>query len=181
MTDKRIVIFGSPGSGKGTQAVMIAKELDLKKISLGDILREEVKKGSELGEKVKSYMEKGLLVPDDLVSQVIEENIAQTGFILDGYPRNLDQAKNLEAILKKKNLEIDIFLYLQVNQETIIERLTKRGRGDDDPEVIAKRWEVFINECNQILEFYRNNGKLMEVNGQGSIEDIFKRIKDLLE
>ncbi len=122
----KVILFGAPGSGKGTQAVMLAKELNLKKISLGDILREEVKKESSLGQEVKSYMEKGLLVSDELVSRVIEENIDSGDFILDGYPRNLAQAQKLEEILKKKNTDMDVFIYLNVDEQTIIDRLSKR-------------------------------------------------------
>ena len=122
----KVILFGAPGSGKGTQAVMLAKELSLKKISLGDILREEVKKESSLGQEVKSYMEKGLLVPDELVSRVIEESIDSKDFILDGYPRNLAQAQKLEEILKKKNTDMDVFVYLNVDEQTIVDRLSKR-------------------------------------------------------
>ncbi|MFH1505195.1 MAG: adenylate kinase [Candidatus Omnitrophota bacterium] len=122
----KIILFGSPGSGKGTQAVMLSKYFNLKKISLGDILREEVKKNSELGQEVKNYMEKGLLVPDEVVLRVVEENINFERFILDGYPRNLSQAKKLDEILEKNNNSFDSFIYLDVGQQTIIGRLSKR-------------------------------------------------------
>lgn len=122
----KIILFGSPGSGKGTQAAMLAEYLNIKRVSLGDILREEVEKDSQLGRKVKSYMEGGLLVPDNLVSRVIEENINIPGFILEGYPRNLEQAKRLEDILKKSNADVDFFIYLDIDQKIIIDRLDKR-------------------------------------------------------
>jgi len=134
---KKIVLFGAPGSGKGTQAVLLSSLLQLRKISLGDILRQEVKKDTELGREVRSYMDQGSLVSDDLVSRVIEENVGsqgrgegkesrEAGFILDGYPRNLNQAKKLEEILQKNNDDIDAFIYLDMDQQTILERLSKR-------------------------------------------------------
>ena len=122
----RIILFGAPGSGKGTQAVVLSEYYKAKKVSLGDILREEVKKNSELGQQVKSYMEKGLLVPDELVSRVIEENINGGSFILDGYPRNVAQALVLDAIMKRKKIDYDAFIYLDVNDHTLINRLSKR-------------------------------------------------------
>jgi adenylate kinase len=122
----RLILFGAPGSGKGTQADILAKEFKLSKISLGDILRQEVKKGSDLGAKVKQYMDKGELVPDGTVKDVIDANLAEDNFILDGYPRNSQQAKTLEDILKKRNGSIDAFIYLDVSRETIVDRLIKR-------------------------------------------------------
>jgi len=204
----RVILFGAPGSGKGTQVTLLANFLGVKKISLGDILREEVKKNSSLGNEVKSHMEKGALVPDELVSRVIEENIDDAGFLLDGYPRNMDQAKKLEEILLKTNTDIDKVIYLEIDEHTIVERLSQRricgscgasyhlvslpsakegicdicGEGlvqrkDDNPEVIKKRWSVFINEANKILEFYKDKNKLIRVDGRGDIKEIFERIK----
>ncbi|MBN3040202.1 MAG: nucleoside monophosphate kinase [Candidatus Omnitrophica bacterium] len=180
-TDTKMILFGAPGSGKGTQALKLAKELKLKSISLGDILRLEVSKASDLGKQVHEYMQKGLLVPDGLVSKVIEENLISGGFILDGYPRNLDQAKTLDDILTRKNLKLDFFIYLEIDENTITKRLLKRGRGDDDPLVIKKRWEVFIEECNKILKHYKNKKKLIIVDGRGGIDEVFSRIKDVLK
>ena len=121
-----IIFYGSPGSGKGTQANLLAKYLQIKKISVGDILREEVKEMSDFGKELKSYMHQGLLVPDELVTKVILENISQEGFILDGYPRNLNQAKCLEEILQKNKIQVDYFIYLEVSEQIIVDRLSKR-------------------------------------------------------
>ena len=207
-----MILYGAPGSGKGTQAVMLAQSLDLRKISLGDILREEVKKESSLGQEVKSYMEKGLLVPDELVSRVIEENIDSTGFLLDGYPRNLAQAKKLEEILTKKSTGIDAFVYLFVDEDTIVDRLTKRRicpscsenyhlenmppkkegvcdscsaeliqRKDDTADVIKKRWEVFSEASEELLDFYKQRNKLIEVDARGDKDEIFEKIKKTLQ
>ena len=207
----RVILFGSPGSGKGTQATLLADFLGIRKISLGDILRGEVKKNSSLGQEVKSYMERGALVTDGLVSRVIEENVDNSGFLLDGYPRNLDQAKRLEEILTSKNSDIDRVVYLDIDEQTIVDRLSKRRvckscganyhlvslpskkegicdkcgsqltqRKDDDPQVIKKRWSVFTDEANKILEFYKDKNKLVKVDGRGDIKEIFERIKQEL-
>ncbi|MBU0694589.1 MAG: adenylate kinase [Candidatus Omnitrophica bacterium] len=121
-----IIIFGAPGSGKGTQVKMLGDFYQLKRVSLGDILRQVVKEGTDLGRKVRGYMEEGELVPDELVSYLIDENINSQGFILDGYPRNLNQAVILEEILKKKGLNFDVFIYLDVDEKIIVERLAGR-------------------------------------------------------
>ncbi len=207
----RVILFGSPGSGKGTQAMLLAGFLGVRKISLGDILREEVKKKSNLGQEVKSYMERGALVSDALVSRVVEESVNNSGFLLDGYPRNLDQAKKLEEILTRKNSNIDRVIYLDIDEQTIVDRLSKRRickscgtnyhlisspsrkegicdkcqgqltqRKDDDPQVIKKRWSVFIDQANKILEFYQDQNKLIKVDGRGDIKEIFERIKQEL-
>jgi len=123
---KNIVLFGAPGSGKGTQAPDLALKFGVPIVSLGDILRKEVKEGSKLGEEVKGYMEKGLLVPDELVSRVIENNLSDKGFILDGYPRNLAQAQKLDAILAAKKVAIDAFIYFEIDEATMVARLSNR-------------------------------------------------------
>lgn len=208
----RVIIFGSPGSGKGTQAMLLADALGVKKISLGDILREEVRKNSYLGQEVKSYMERGVLVPDKLVSRVIEDNVDKGGFLLDGYPRNLDQAKELDEILKRKSSDIDNVIYLDIDEQTIVDRLSERRickscganyhlknlpskkegicdkcgselvqRKDDDPQVVKKRWAVFIEDVDKILDFYQKKKKLIKVNGRGRIEEVFERVKQELQ
>jgi len=122
----KAIIFGSPGSGKGTQAVILSEYLKLKKISLGDILREEVKKESDLGKEVKSFVEKGILVSDELVSRVIEENIKIDNFLLDGYPRNLKQAQHLEKTLEKNDKKLDFLIYLDIDEKAVEDRLSQR-------------------------------------------------------
>ncbi|MFH1875474.1 MAG: adenylate kinase [Candidatus Omnitrophota bacterium] len=207
----KIVLFGAPGSGKGTQAVVLSAHYNVRTISLGDILRQEVKSGSSVGQQVKSYMERGLLVSDELVSRVIEENVDNEGFILDGYPRNLAQAKVLDSIFKKKKIEYDAFIYLEVDEKTLINRLSKRlvckkcganyhienmppkstgicdlcgdeliQRKDDTPEVIRKRLEVFVGQSQAILDFYKSQGKFIEVNASAEKDEVFARILKIL-
>ncbi|MCF7873269.1 MAG: adenylate kinase [Candidatus Omnitrophica bacterium] len=208
----KIILFGAPGSGKGTQADMLAKEFDLEKISLGDILRQEVKKESDLGREVKQYMDKGELVPDSTVKDVIDANLAEDNFILDGYPRNGQQAQTLNDILKKRDSSIDAFIYLDVSQETIVDRLSKRRvckkcganyhlntmppkednicdqcsaelvqRDDDTPEVIKKRWNVFLANSKEVFDFYKKKNVFISVDGDQDKEKVFEQVKEKLE
>ncbi|MCF7916396.1 MAG: adenylate kinase [Candidatus Omnitrophica bacterium] len=207
----RIIIFGAPGSGKGTQAEMLAKEFSLEKISLGDILREEVKKDTDLGKEVKQYMDKGELVPDQTVKNVIDANLAKDNFILDGYPRNGQQARTLDDILEKRDSSIDAFIYLEVSRDTIVDRLSKRRvckncganyhldtmppekdnicdrceaklvqRDDDNPEVIKKRWDVFLANSKGVFDFYKEKGVFISVDGDKDKEKVFDQVKEKL-
>ena len=203
----KLVIFGAPGAGKGTLAVMLAQRLKLKKISLGDMLREEAKKNTPLGNTLAEYMQKGALVDDKIVAQVIKENITEEDFILDGYPRNINQALTLDEILKEKGLNLDYFIYLNASEQTIIERLSGRRvcakcgaiyhiknmppkkegvcdicggqlitRKDDTVEVIKKRWNVFQAEATPIIEHYRKQGKLIEVDSNKDKDVVFSSL-----
>jgi adenylate kinase len=203
----RLILLGAPGSGKGTQAKTLSEYYKTKRISLGDILREEVKKGTDLGKKVKGYMEKGVLVPDDIVSLVIEENIDRDGFIIDGYPRNISQAQNLDDILNKKGSNLDTAIYLDVNESIVIKRLSGRRvckacganfhienmppkrpgicdlcgaeliqRNDDKPEVIRKRWQVFEEESQPLINYYKEKKKLIVIDANREAEEVFEDI-----
>lgn len=208
----KYLIFGAPGSGKGTQAKDLADTYGMKQIALGDILREEVKKDSPLGQKVKGYMAQGALVPDEVVGSVIEENLNVDKFILDGYPRNINQAKHLDSIFEKKGIKIDGVLYLDVNQDTITKRLANRRvclncqavyhlinippkqegvcdkcatelsiRKDDVPEVIAQRWQVFVDESKPVLDFYQQKGLLIKVDANDKKDVVVKRLNDAID
>jgi len=172
----KLIFLGPPGAGKGTQAEIISKKLNLKKISTGDILREEMERGTELGKIAKSYMEKGELVPDEIMIKIIENNIKNLdGFILDGFPRTLNQAIELEKITK-----IDKVIYLNVSDDEIKKRLLNRGRLDDKPEVIENRIKIYREQTQPLIEFYKGKGVLYEINGIGTIEEITKRIEEIL-
>ena len=152
----KLILLGAPGSGKGTQAGILTKNLNLRQISLGDILRQEVKKESELGKKVKAYMEQGVLVPDDIVGAVIEQNIADEGFVLDGYPRNIAQAENLQKIFDSKNIQLTAVVYLDVTTDTVIKRLSgrrvcKRCGGNFHVINMPPKTEGICDNCNSPL------------------------------
>lgn len=180
----RIVLFGPPGSGKGTQAVQLKQRLGVPHISTGDLLRAAVKAGSPLGLKVKAVMEAGQLVSDDLMLDLLEDRFAQpdaeAGFILDGYPRNLVQANALDALLARIGQPLDLALLLEVPHELIVERLAGRaaaeGRKDDDPATVRARLKVYEEQTAPVAEFYRTRGQLTVLDGTGGIDEVQTRL-----
>ena len=180
-----IVIFGAPGSGKGTQSELLIKKYGLKHISTGEILREEMKNRSELGKLAESYMQKGHLVPDsvviDMLEEVVEEHAGTKKFIFDGFPRTLAQGEALSAMLKKHGHKIDVVIYLEVEDEVLIDRLLKRGqamgRSDDNRETIEARLQVYNQQTLPLKEFYQSQGVLIEIIGADTVENIFSKIE----
>lgn len=180
-----IVIFGAPGSGKGTQSEKLVEKYELKHLSTGDILREEIKAGSELGKLADSYMSKGHLVPDELVIDILDsqisKNIDAKGFIFDGFPRTLAQGEALSKMLSKYDDDIDAVLSLEVEEEELIDRLLKRGqisgRTDDNKETIESRLKVYHSQTEPLKDFYRKHGTLKNIEGVGSIDEIFSSIE----
>lgn len=177
---RRILFLGPPGGGKGTQAQMLTKALGVPHVSSGEMLREAVANDTELGRKAAGYMEAGDLVPDDLVVAMIEERLrrddAMCGYVLDGFPRNLDQARALEGAIGADG--IDTMLYLDVDEDELVGRLLKRaeleGRRDDTEETIRHRLEVFHAETEPLVEHY--GAVLHKVDGVGKIEAVFCRV-----
>lgn len=185
----RIVLLGAPGSGKGTQGEKLVARLGIPKVSTGDALRAAVAAGTELGKKAKAAMDAGQLVANEIVIGIVEERLAQPdaqkGFILDGFPRNTAQAEVLEGILKRLGKDgITKAVHLHVEDEEIVKRLLlraeKEGRADDKEDVIRHRIGVYNAETKPLLDFYGRQGKLVTVQGVGSLEDIFGRILDVL-
>ena len=180
-----IVIFGAPGSGKGTQSEKLVEKYELKHLSTGDILREEIKAGSELGKLADSYMSKGHLVPDELVIDILDSQISKNvdakGFIFDGFPRTLAQGEALSKMLSKYDDDIDAVLSLEVEEEELIDRLLKRGqisgRTDDNRETIESRLKVYHSQTEPLKDFYRKHGTLKNIEGVGSIDEIFSSIE----
>lgn len=180
----RIVLFGPPGSGKGTQAGMLKDQLGLPHISTGDLLRAAVKAGSPLGQKVKAVMEAGQLVSDDLMLELLEDRFAQpdaaAGFILDGYPRNLAQANALDALLARIGQPLDIALLLEVPQDLLVDRLAGRasaeGRKDDNPDTVRARLQVYQEQTAPVAEYYRQRGQMTALDGTGSIDQVQQRL-----
>lgn len=185
----RIVIMGAPGSGKGTQAALIVKELGIAHVSTGDLLRAAVAAGSELGKKAKEVMDRGELVSDEIVLGLLEERLSSggigNGFILDGYPRNIAQAEALNNLLDRIGQPIDEALQIDVDEESVVTRIAKRaaleGRSDDTEETVRNRLKVYAEQTAPVVEFYANKGILSRVLGEGSIEEVFQRIKGVLQ
>ena len=184
-----IVIFGPPGAGKGTQSNFIVKKFNLHQLSTGELLRNEIKNRSELGNQISSIINAGNLVSDKIVSDLIEKYISNDNYvnrlIFDGYPRNLNQAKNLDFLLNKYNQKIDLALKLSVSLETIKKRIIERSsmekRPDDKQEVALKRYETYEENIKPIIDFYKQTNLLKVVNGETSISKISDEISDLIE
>ncbi|HOW10640.1 MAG TPA: adenylate kinase [Bacteroidales bacterium] len=184
------LIFGPPGSGKGTQSVKLAEKFNLKHLSTGDMLRAEIAAGTELGKKMSSIMSKGELVPDEVVIEMIANKIDSTkgvaGFLFDGFPRTVAQTEELEKMLNERGMKIDSMLVLDVDHDELVKRLILRadlsGRPDDkDPAVIENRIEVYRSKTEPIIDYCRERGIYQPVNGVGSIEEIFERLCELME
>lgn len=209
------VLLGAPGSGKGTQAGIISDRLGIVHIASGNLFREAANKGDEIGRQLKHYMERGLLVPDEITIRMTLERIASVdcaeGLILDGFPRTLDQAKALDVALKEKGEAIDKVLYIKVATDELVRRLSGRSicrgcqtpyhdvssppkvagicdlcggelyqRPDDSPQTVRKRIEVYATETAPLIDYYRKASKLVEIEGEGEIEEIVERLIDAL-
>lgn len=207
----RVLFVGPPGAGKGTQSVLLSEELGLLHIAPGDIFRQEVREGTDLGKLVKSYMDRGVLVPDDVTVQVVKKKLlspeAANGFVLDGFPRNLSQARALDEILGTRGL--DVVLKLEVPLEELVERSASRRvcpscgkpyslrtdppkvngkcdvcgselvmRDDDRPETVRERLRVYEENTKPLIDYYRIRGILENVDGTGQREDVFVRVVD---
>ncbi len=181
-----IIILGAPGSGKGTQAEKIAKEFNIAHISGGASLRKEIDSGSRKGELIEHIMEKGDLVPFDTITSVIEPEILanKDGFILDGSPRDLIQAEYLNEFLKENKINIDMVIYLHVPDEKLIQRLLLRAKTEDRPddnlESITERFRVFHQETEPVIDFYKKIAKLVQIDGDRSIEEIGKELSNII-
>lgn len=176
-----LVFLGPPGSGKGTQAKLLGEKLGIPQIVAGDMLREEAKKSTEIGRKVKECIDAGRLAPEEatieLIRRRIKEPDARSGFILDGFPRSPVQAKALEEMFTEKSVELDKVIYLYVPEEVAVQRLLRRsaleGRVDDNEEVIRTRFEVYEKETKPLIEYYQKLGKLVKLEAVGSINEVF--------
>ena len=179
-----IILFGPPGAGKGTQSKYLVNKLNAFQISTGDLLREEIKKNSDIGKAITNDMKNGKFISDDIVNKLIENLISdpqkKNKLIFDGYPRSLSQAKNLEVLLKNSNQSIDLILFLNVNKETILKRLEKRkiieNRSDDETNTIVRRYEKYMETTQPVLNFYSENPNFKEIDGGLEIEEITRKI-----
>jgi len=184
----RIVLLGPPGSGKGTQAAMLVEQLKVPHISTGALLRNAAKRGTELGLRAKSITDKGELVPDNIMSDMIEERLSRAdvakGFILDGYPRNVAQAKALDTMLERLNMPADEAIHIDIDPEQVIGRIAKRaeeeGRADDTVETVRNRIRVYEEQTAPVADYYAERGLLTRVWGDGSKEEVLQRILSVL-
>lgn len=173
-----IVLFGAPGVGKGTQAAILAERLGIPHISTGAIFREAIASGSPIGQELKGYLDNGILVPDEVTTAIALDAVAaaEHGFILDGFPRNSAQAQSLYDALTAAGRSIDHVIYLTAPLDELTERMMKRGRTDDTPEVIRTRFEVYERETAPVLNFFRRIDSVAEINGVGEIDEVQERI-----
>jgi len=185
-----LLIFGPPGSGKGTQSVRLAEKFNLLHLSTGDMLRAEIAAGTDLGKRMSAIMAKGELVPDEVVIEMIAAKVdsakGYAGFLYDGFPRTVAQAVALEEMLGRRGMKIDSMLVLEVDHDELVKRLILRaeqsGRPDDrDPAVIENRIDVYREKTEPIINYFREKGVYQPVNGVGAIEDIFMRLSEKIE
>jgi len=185
-----LVLFGPPGAGKGTQSQKLIEKYQLVHLSTGDLLRSEISKSTSLGLEAKKLMDEGKLVPDEVVigmiSNKLTENPGSKGFIFDGFPRTVAQAEALDTLLEKHDEEITGMISLEVNENELEKRLLLRGkdsgRADDaNPEIIRKRIAEYQSKTTPVANFYKQQGKLNTIDGIGTIDDIFKKISEVIE
>ena len=179
-----VILFGPPGAGKGTQSKYLVKRLKGFQISTGDMLRDEIKNETEIGKKIINDMNDGKFVSDDIVNKLIKDIVydpeKKGRLIFDGYPRSLNQAKHLDLLLDKSNQKIDHIFFLNVNKDTIVERIEKRkvleNRSDDGSDTILKRYDTYMETTRPVLDFYSKNPNFHEIDGTDQIDEITRKI-----
>jgi adenylate kinase len=174
----RVVLLGPPGAGKGTQAQKLSEKLGIPQVSTGDLFRKNIGDGTPLGLEAKRYLDAGDLVPAELTNRLVEDRIDQAdaadGFILDGYPRSVEQAQALDAMLKARNTKLDAVLEFKVSEDELFKRLKARGRADDTEDVIRNRMQVYRDETYPLLEYYRD-ANLQTIDAVGALDEVFAR------
>lgn len=173
----RYVLLGPPGAGKGTQAKLLSEKLNIPHISTGDLFRANIGEGTDLGKEAKQYMDAGKLVPTDVTARMVEDRLrqddAQDGFLLDGFPRTVEQAEILDKLLKDMNTELDGVLNFKVSDDVVVERMLARGRDDDNEETIRTRMEVYRTETQPLVEHYGD--QITPIDAEGDVDEINER------
>jgi adenylate kinase len=185
----RILLIGPPGAGKGTQAALLAQHFGIPAISTGDIFRENVRNETPLGLEAKAFMDRGEYVPDSLTNALVRDRLNQedavAGFLLDGYPRTIDQVEELDDILEETDKKLDVVVQLTADSEELLRRLSGRaqeqGRSDDTPEVIKRRLDVYEEQTAPLIDIYASRSLVAKVNGLGEIADVTNRIIEVLD
>lgn len=185
-----LVLFGGPGSGKGTQSAKLIDDFGLYHISTGELLRDHMKRNTELGNLAEKYLSKGQLIPDDVMISIIEDTLdneakGKTGVIFDGFPRTIPQAEALQTLLSKRGSDLHAVVGLEVPDEELIRRMLHRGeetgRADDNPETIKNRLDVYHTQTQPLKEHYQNQNKYIKIDGTGHVDDIYSQIANHLE
>ncbi len=185
-----IVLFGAPGSGKGTQSEKLIEQYGLHHISTGEVLRDHIKRRTELGKIAQGYIDEGQLIPDDLMISILDDVLekeakGKSGVIFDGFPRTIPQAEALKGLLQKRGTDLHAVVGLEVPEEELVDRMLNRGkqtgRADDNIDTIRKRLEVYHKQTSPLRDYYHNEGKYMPVNGSGKVDEIFEIIASDLE
>lgn len=181
----RIIFIGPPGAGKGTQSVNLVRYLDIPHLSTGEMLRAAKESGSTLGQEAANHMDRGMLVPDYLIHELLgkrlEEEDCKKGFLLDGFPRTLSQAEQLDEFLRQHGTSLDVALAIEVSEDELVRRLSDRGREDDQPETIRRRLRGYEAETKPVLNYYRDQGLLQKVSGLGTMDEVFGRIQEVVD
>ncbi len=182
----RIILFGPPGAGKGTQAKLLELSLHVPQLSTGDMFRNAIKNETPLGKKVKAILDSGKLVSDEVVIEMVQETIDKSeyagGYILDGFPRTVAQAEAFDSLLAKRGEQVDVFIAMEVPEDELVSRLVNRGQGreDDTPEKIKVRLKVYEQETAPVIEHYSKKGMFKSVNGLGTVDEIQQRLIDAI-
>ncbi|MDE7414098.1 MAG: adenylate kinase [Muribaculaceae bacterium] len=185
-----VVLFGAPGSGKGTQSEKLIKDFGLYHISTGEVLRDHIRRGTDLGKIADSYISKGQLIPDDLMIRILDDVLEKEaadkkGVVFDGFPRTIPQAEALKELLLKRGTDLHAVIGLEVPEEELVERMINRGketgRADDNLETIKNRLQVYHNQTHPLRDYYNEEGKYLPINGSGSVDEIYDTIASGIE